>query len=188
MGVLDGHTVELDYQAYFDNKLDDTPSFLAKNMVMDDFIDTVISICDYVKGLKRAKKQINLSFDEWNVWYHSNEQDKKLRRWTRAPHQLEDVYDFQDALLVGSMMITLLRHADRVKIACLAQLVNVIAPIMTSDTGCWRQTTYYPYWLTGKYGQGIVLQTQVDSPAYTNKKYGEVPCVDCVTVWNEESD
>jgi alpha-N-arabinofuranosidase len=98
------------------------------------------------------------------------------------------VYDFQDALLVGSMLITLLRHADRVKIACLAQLVNVIAPIMTSDTGCWRQTTYYPYWLTGKYGQGTVLQTQVTAPTYPNKKYGNVPCVDCVAVYNDEAD
>ena len=88
---------------------------------------------------KTRQKQINLSFDEWNVWYHSNEQDQKLEKWVRAPHQLEDVYNFEDALLVGSMLITLLRHADRVKIACLAQLVNVIAPIMTSDTGAWRQ-------------------------------------------------
>jgi alpha-N-arabinofuranosidase len=117
---------------YFDNKLDDTPSFLAKNMVMDDFIDTVISICDYVKGLKRAKKQINLSFDEWNVWYHSN--GTPVERWSKAPCQLEDIYNFEDALLVGLMLISLVRRADRVKIGCLAQLVNVIAPIMT-ETG-----------------------------------------------------
>jgi alpha-N-arabinofuranosidase len=75
-----------------------------------------------------------------------------------------------------------------VKIACIAQLVNVIAPIMTSDTGCWRQTTYYPYLLTGKYGQGVVLQTQVSCPTYPNVKYGQVPYVDCVTVYNEDAD
>jgi alpha-N-arabinofuranosidase len=155
---------------------------------MDRFITDVANICDFVKAKKHSNKTIHLSFDEWNVWYHSNEQDQKLQRWTRAPHQLEDVYDFQDALLVGSMLITLLRHADRVKIACLAQLVNVIAPIMTSDTSCWRQTIYYPYWLTGKYGQGVVLQTQVDSPTYQNKKYGTVPFIDCVTVYNDDDD
>ena len=189
--VLDHCYDSVDYislHTYYGDHDHDSQTFLANNLDMDRFITDVANICDFVKAKKHSNKTIHLSFDEWNVWYHSNEQDQKLERWTRAPHQLEDVYDFQDALLVGSMMITLLRHADRVKIACLAQLVNVIAPIMTSDTGCWRQTTYYPYWLTGKYGQGIVLQTQVDSPAYTNKKYGEVPCVDCVTVWNEESD
>ena len=189
--VLDHCYDSVDYislHTYYGDHDHDSTTFLASNMDMDRFITDVANICDFVKAKKHSNKTIQLSFDEWNVWYHSNEQDEKLERWTRAPHQLEDVYDFQDALLVGSMLITLLRHADRVKIACLAQLVNVIAPIMTSDTGCWRQTTYYPYWLTGKYGQGIVLQTQVDSPSYQNKKYGTVPYVDCVTVYNDVED
>ncbi len=173
---------------YYGDHDRDPQTFLANNVDMDRFITDVANICDFVKAKKHSNKTIHLSFDEWNVWYHSNEQDRKLQRWTRAPHQLEDVYDFQDALLVGSMLITMLRHADRVKIACLAQLVNVIAPIMTSDTGAWRQTIYYPYWLTGKYGQGIVLQTQVDCPTYENKKHGTVACVDCVTVYNDARD
>ena len=173
---------------YYGDHAHVSETFLANNMDMDRFITDVANICDFVKAKKHSKKTINISFDEWNVWYHSSEQDQKLPRWTQAPHQLEDVYDFQDALLVGSMMITLLRHADRVKIACLAQLVNVIAPIMTSDTGVWRQTTYYPYLFTGKYGRGIVLQTLVDSPCYENKKYGQVPYVDSVAVYNDEAD
>ena len=116
---------------YYDNKTDDTASFLAKSMEMDSFIHTVVSVCDYIKGKKHSKHEVNLSFDEWNVWYHSCDADKKIERWCTAPHQLEDIYNFEDALLVGLMLITLLRHADRVKVACLAQLVNVIAPIMT---------------------------------------------------------
>ena len=171
---------------YYGDRDRDPETFLANNLDMDRFITDVASICDFVKAKKHSNKTIHLSFDEWNVWYHSNQQDQKLQRWTQAPHQLEDVYDFQDALLVGSMLITLLRHADRVKIACLAQLVNVIAPIMTSDSGAWRQTIYYPYLLTGKYGQGVVLQTLVDAPTYENKKYGTVPCIDSVAVYNEE--
>ncbi len=166
----------------------DSASFLANNVDMDRFITDVIHICDYVKAKKHSDKTVNLSFDEWNVWYHSMEQDKQIKRWTKAPHQLEDVYDFQDALLVGSMLITLLRHADRVKIACLAQLVNVIAPIMTSDTGAWRQTIYYPYLLTGKFGRGTVLETRVDAPTYETKKFGAVPSVDSVVVWNEDRE
>ena len=189
--VLDHCYDSVDYvsmHTYYGDRDRDPETFLANNLDMDRFITDVANICDFVKAKKHSNKTIHLSFDEWNVWYHSNEQDQKLQRWTRAPHQLEDVYDFQDALLVGSMLITLLRHADRVKIACLAQLVNVIAPIMTSDTSCWRQTIYYPYWLTGKYGRGVVLQTQVDSPTYQNRKYGTVPFVDCVTVYNDDDD
>ena len=189
--VLDHCYDHVDYislHTYYNDHAHDPETFLANNLDMDRFITDVANICDYVKAKKHSNKTVNLSFDEWNVWYHSNEQDQKLQRWTQAPHQLEDVYDFQDALLVGSMLITLLRHADRVKIACLAQLVNVIAPIMTSDTGCWRQTTYYPYWLTCKYGRGTVLQTQVACPTYANKRFGQVPCVDCVTIYNDEAE
>ena len=189
--VLDHCYENVDYvslHTYYGDGDHDTETFLANNLDMDRFITDVANICDYVKAKKRSNKTIHLSFDEWNVWYHSHEQDQKLERWTQAPHQLEDIYDFQDALLVGSMLITLLRHADRVKIACMAQLVNVIAPIMTSDTGCWRQTIYYPYWLTCKYGRGTVLQTLVDVPTYKNKKYGDVPYVDCVAVHNEEAE
>ena len=119
---------------YYGNPTNDTPGFLARSMDLDDFIKEVVAICDAVRGRKHAKKQLNLSFDEWNVWYHSNEQDKevwKADKWGRALPLLEDVYNFEDALLAGAILITFLKNADRVKVACLAQLVNVIAPIIT---------------------------------------------------------
>ena len=113
---------------------------------MDSYIHTVAAICDYIKGKKHGKKTINLAFDEWNVWYHSKDKDKKIQPWSIAPPLLQDVYNFEDALLVGCLLITLLKHSDRVKIACLAQLVNAIAPIMTSNRGpAWRQTIFYPF-------------------------------------------
>ena len=170
---------------YYGNQEDNTADFLASSVDMDTFIKNVVAICDYVQGRKHSKKQINISFDEWNVWYHSNEQDKKLEKWVEKPHQLEDVYNMEDALLVGSMLITLLRHCDRVKMACMAQLVNVIAPIMTSDTGAWRQTIFYPYMHASSFGNGTVLNTLVKSPVY-DSKYGEAPYLDCVIVNNEE--
>lgn len=170
---------------YYGNQEDNTADFLASSVDMDTFIKNVVAICDYVQGRKHSKKQINISFDEWNVWYHSNEQDKKLEKWVEKPHQLEDIYNMEDALLVGSMLITLLRHCDRVKMACIAQLVNVIAPIMTSDTGAWRQTIFYPYMHASKFGNGTVLNTLVKSPVY-DSKYGEAPYLDCVIVNNEE--
>ncbi len=182
---------EVDYLSlhqYYGNAENDTPEFLARSAAMDRFISEVVAICDAEKAKKRSKKTMHLSFDEWNVWYHSHEQDKKLEKWVSAPHQLEDVYNFEDALLVGSMLITLLRHADRVKIACLAQLVNVIAPIMTSDTAAWKQTTYYPFAYTSRFGRGTVLQTVAQSPMYTSKDLGEVPCLDTVLVHDEAGE
>lgn len=141
------HTYEeVDYislHQYYGNPADDSASYLAKTLDMDRFIETVIATCDYIKAKKRSKKTMYLSFDEWNVWYHSREADSKMAPWSVAPPQLEDVYNFEDALLVGSMLMSFLKRADRVKMACLAQLVNVIAPIMTENGGpAWRQTIF----------------------------------------------
>ena len=175
---------------YYGNPTGDTPGFLARTMDMDDFIRTVTSICYAVKGKKHSKKQINLSFDEWNVWYHSNEQDKEIwkrEKWDRALPLLEDIYNFEDALLVGSMLLTLLRNADRVKIACLAQLVNVIAPIMTRNGGgCWAQTTYYPFLHASRYGRGTALKAIVQSPVYDCRDYEAVPTVDTAATMDDD--
>ena len=183
--MLDECYENVDYVSlhrYYGNPTDNTPDFLARNMDMDSFIKTVVSICDAVGGKKHSRKKLNLSFDEWNVWYHSHAQDNevwKQDKWNRALPLLEDVYNFEDALLAGSMLITLLRNADRVKIACLAQLVNVIAPIMTrSGGGVWAQTIYWPFMHASKYGRGTALRPVVDSPVYDCSDYDAVPLVD----------
>ncbi len=174
---------------YYDNKTDDTPSFLAKSMEMDDFIRTVVSVCDYIKGKKRTKHEVNLSFDEWNVWYHSFDADKKIERWCTAPHQLEDIYNFEDALLVGLMMIVLLRHADRVKVACLAQLVNVIAPIMTENGGgVFEQTIFYPFMHMSNYGRGTALISDIRCDKHDTKEFTDVPDLDGVAVLSDTED
>ena len=170
---------------YYDNKTGDTDSFLAKSMAMDEFIKTVICICDTVKGKKHSKKQVNLSFDEWNVWYHSN--DDYVERWSVAPHQLEDYYNFEDALLVALMLMTLLKHADRVKIACLAQLVNVIAPIMTENNGgIFEQTIFYPFMHLSNYARGSVLLTNVTCDKHDSKEFTDVPDMDCIATVNDD--
>ena len=172
---------------YFDNRSQDTASFLAKNLDLDDFIYSVICICDYVKAKKRTKKQINLSFDEWNVWYHSN--GAPVERWSVAPNQLEDIYNFEDALVVACMLITLLRHADRVKIACLAQLVNVIAPIFTkTGGGAFRQTIFYPFQAMSKYAKGNALKPIIDCPKYDCKDFTDVPYLESVASYDEENE
>ncbi|MFT9370543.1 alpha-N-arabinofuranosidase [Paenibacillus polymyxa] len=187
------HTYEVaDYislHQYYGNHDNDTANYLARSMDMDHFIHTVISTCDYIKAKKRSKKKMMLSFDEWNVWYHSNDADKKIDPWSVAPPQLEDIYNFEDALLVGSMLITFLRHADRVKMACLAQLVNVIAPIMTENNGkAWKQTIFYPYLHASRYGRGVSLMPVVDSEKYDSKDFTDIPYLDSAVVYDEEGD
>ena len=193
LDMLDQCYDNIDYVSlhrYYGNPTGDTPGFLARTMDMDDFIHSVTSICDAVKGKKHSKKQVNLSFDEWNVWYHSNEQDKEIwkrEKWGRALPLLEDIYNFEDALLVGSMLLTLLRNADRVKIACLAQLVNVIAPIMTRNGGgCWAQTLYYPFMHASQYGRGTVLKAVVQSPVYDCSDYEGVPTIDTAATLSDD--
>ena len=190
--VLDNAYDNVDYvsmHTYYANRDDDTADFLASSMDMNAFIDSVVATCDYVKAKNRSKKKINISFDEWNVWFHSNEADKKIERWSIAPHQLEDIYNMEDALVVGSMLITLINHSDRVKIACLAQLVNVIAPIMTDAVnGSWKQTIYYPFLHTSVFGRGIALNLIVDSPVYDSKNYTDVPVIDVAAVDNREAE
>jgi alpha-N-arabinofuranosidase len=177
---------------YFGNKDNDTNNFLAKSVEMEHFIKTVIATCDFVKAKKRSKKTINLSFDEWNVWFHSNDQDNDIMQnkpWQKAPALLEDIYTFEDALLVGLMLITLLKHSDRVKIACMAQLVNVIAPIMTEEDGpAWKQTIFYPYMHASIYGRGVALQPILSSSRHDTSEYTDVTDVDSVAVYEEEKE
>ncbi len=187
------HTYEhVDYislHTYYGNRDNDTANFLARSMDMDAFIKSIAATCDYVKAKKRSKKTINLSFDEWNVWFHSNAADRKIEPWSFAPPQLEDIYTLEDALLVGSLLISLLKNADRVKIACLAQLVNVIAPIMTvNGGGAWRQTIYYPFKHASAFGRGCVLNICAKSPKHDTKDYTDVPYLDATAVVNEEKE
>jgi alpha-N-arabinofuranosidase len=183
------HVEFISLHTYYGNGDNDTANFVARSLDMDNFIKSVISICDYVKAKKRSKKTIHLSFDEWNVCYHSIDADKKRDPWQIAPPQVEDIYTFEDAILVGCMLITLLKHSDRVKIACLAQLVNVIAPIMTAKGGeAWRQTIFYPFKDTSTYGRGVALNPIVSSPKYDSKDFTDVPYLESIAVYNEENE
>lgn len=187
--VLDLTYENVDYislHSYYDNNENDSANYLAKSLDMDQFIHSVISICDYVKAKKRSKKQINLSFDEWNVWY-SNNGSAEIDRWEIAPPLYEDIYTLEDALSVGCFLITLLKYADRVKIACIAQLVNVIAPITTIKGGSYfLQTTFYPFLHASIYGRGKVLQPVIQSDCYDSKDFTDVPYLESIAVHNEE--
>ncbi len=156
----------------------DTSKYLAMNLSMERQIAETVAVCDLVRGHKRSPKKLWLSFDEWNVWYRTTSGDAVDGHKTEAPHLLEEVYNLEDALVVGGLVNSLLRNADRVKIACLAQLVNVIAPITTNADGLFRQTIYYPYSWALQFARGSVLSLLVESPTYDVRGMDQVPYVD----------
>lgn len=163
------HVEFISLHTYINNYAEDTGALLAACDLMDSFIDEVVAIADAVAARRRSKKRIMLSFDEWNVWYRTrrNRETRVKENWPVAPPILEEIYNMEDALAFGGACISLLNHADRVKAGCLAQLVNVIAPIMTETGGpAWRQTIFYPFAHFSNFGRGRVLRTHVDSPTY----------------------
>ncbi len=191
--VLEHTYDQVDYislHTYYSNRNNDSAGFLARSLDMDQFITSVIAACDFVRAKKRSPKVMRLSFDEWNVWHHIPEWSQALAYpWQVAPPLLEEAYTFEDALLVGCMLIALLKHADRVKIACLAQLVNVIAPIMTvNGGGCWRQTIFYPFYHASQFGRGIALNLNLRSPHYTDHELGPVPYLEAIATLDPETE
>ncbi len=177
----------LSMHQYHGNSDDYLENFLAKGVETDAFIKSVIATLDYVQGKRHSKKRIDISFDEWNVWYHSH--GAEFEKWSEAPHILEDVYNFADALVVGTMLNAILRRADRVRIACLAQLVNVIAPIMTENGGkAWRQTIFWPFFYASKYGRGSSLLQVAETSKYDTRWYTDVPDVDTAAVLSEDGE
>lgn len=155
---------------YFENHEKKTAEFLALPEKLDRYIGTIGGVIDFVKGKSRSKKDVKISFDEWNVWYHERHADAERMAkwdWPHAPVLLEDIYTFEDVLQVGCILNTFIRRSDLVRIACIAQLVNVIAPIMTEPGGAaWRQTIFYPFKFASLHGRGTALQLDVDCPSY----------------------
>jgi alpha-N-arabinofuranosidase len=166
-----------------DAQAQDDARFLGLNLEMDRQIEEVAAVCDLVRGRKKSAKRLWLSFDEWNVWYRATDGDGKRQE---APRLLEEVYDLRDALLVGGAVNSLLRHADRVRLACLAQLVNVIAPLVTNAEGLLRQTIYHPYAWGLAYARGQVLDLLVETDGYEVKGLGNVPYLDVAGTFDSQ--
>lgn len=165
----------------------DSSKFLAMNLSMERQIDEVAAVCDMVRGHKRSPKKLWLSFDEWNVWYRARTGDAVNGHRQNAPHLLEEVYNLEDALLVGGLINSLIRKAERVQLACLAQLVNVIAPIMTNANGLLRQTIYYPYSWAIEFARGSALELLVESSTYDVSGMGAVSYVDAAGTYQSDT-
>lgn len=175
---------EVDYisaHAYYEQHGDDLASYLASAVDMDRFIDAVTATADAVAARRRSRKRLRLSFDEWNVWYQDEFDGEDALELRHAPAIIEDDYSGTDAVVVGGLLVSLLKHADRVGVACLAQLVNVIAPIRTETGGpAWRQSIFHPFAMTADAARGTVLQAAVESPAMATGQFGDIPMVDAV--------
>jgi alpha-L-arabinofuranosidase len=186
------HTYEyVDYismHAYYE-ETDDLADFLASAVDMDGFIEDVIAAADYVKAKTRSRKRMRISFDEWNVWYQTAYAAGAPRDWQQAPGLIEDDFSVTDAVAVGSYLISLLNHADRVAVACQAQLVNIIAPIRTQRGGpAWRQPIFYPFAHVARLARGVALRLPCHLPEVVTPRYGAVPAVTAAATWDDETN
>ena len=177
---------------YFENSTGNLDDFLASYVLMDNFIHTITSTADFVKAKLRAKKDMMISFDEYNIWDIEGEPwmnyfEDPSHRFTKAPPLLEQHYKFVDALVLGGLLCTLINHCDRVKMASLAQLVNVIAPIFTQPNGAViKQTIFYPFKWVSLYGRGKALRYFANVPCIETV-HGQTKTLQSAAVYNEES-
>ncbi|WP_166849601.1 alpha-N-arabinofuranosidase [Isoptericola sp. BMS4] len=184
------HVDHVSAHAYYYEEDGDLSSFLASAVDMDRFIESVAATADAVRAAGKHTKRIHVSFDEWNVWYQQRAESRPPSGddWPVAPVLLEDRYNVADAVVVGNLLVSLLRHTDRVHAASLAQLVNVIAPIMTEPGGrIWKQTIFHPFALTSRFARGEVLRVAVDSPVHDTAKFGDVAALDAVATHDAET-
>lgn len=178
------HVEYLSLHYYAGNHPDDTPSYLALARQFEDHVDTLAATIRYVKSLKRSAHNVYLSWDEWNVWY----KDRGGKGgWAEAPHLLEEVYNLEDALVVAQWMNVFLRRCDVLRIACLAQIVNVIAPILTTTSGLLKQSTFFPFMLFSRHASGTALDALVQAPEHATRRFGDVPVLDVSATYNQET-
>ncbi len=197
-GAWESTVLELCYEtvdyialhAYYGETENDPLTFLASAVNMDHFIDDVISTADAVRARGRHRKRVNLCFDEWNVWYFnkpSPDQPKATSEWARHPMSESD-YTITDAVVVGTLLNSLLRHSDRVTVACQAQLVNASGMLRSKEGGeAWKQTVAYPFEQMRKLAHGRILQIAASGDKYDSPAYTDVPLVDASATYDEET-
>lgn len=176
---------------YYQESEHDLASFLASGVHLDRYIADMTAIVDAVAARLSTPKRLQLSLDEWNVWYQSRHHAEDAQRvdWEIAPRLAEDAYTVADAVVVGSLLVSMLRHADRLTAASLAQLVNVIGAIHTEPGGdARRQTIFHPFALTSRWGRGTVLRTDPQGPTMHTEQYGAVPVLDSVAVHRSDAE
>ncbi len=159
---------------------------------MDLFIESVVATADAVRARGQHRKHIDISFDEWNVWYQSRHRESAIAKgeseWEVAPRVIEDEYSITDAVVVGTLLNSLLRHGDRVTVACQAQLVNVIGLLRSEPGGpAWKQSIAHPFEQVRRRAVGEILDIRVRSDRYETPRFGDVDLVDASGTWDAEN-
>ncbi len=170
---------------YVGNEQGDTPDFLAVTHAIDRQIEEVDAVCRYVQSKTRSKKRAYLCFDEWNVWYRARTRDDLDGKGQFAPPLLEEVYNLEDALVVAGFLNSFIRHADVLKIANLAQIVNVIAPLMTRGDDLLVQSIFYPFEMYSRRRAGVSLRPVVQGPSFESRANGLAQLIDASAILNQ---
>lgn len=169
---------QVDYHSihyYAGNWENDSASYLALAVELEDFVDTMAATLRYAKAKRRSKHDVYLSWDEWQVWY----KDRSGRgKWTEAPHLSEEIYNLEDALVVGQWLNVFLRKSDVLKVACVAQIVNIISWLQTRTDGLLVQPSFYPFKLMSNLARGNALDAYTKAPMVETPKYGGVAALD----------
>jgi alpha-N-arabinofuranosidase len=168
---------------YVGNQANDTPNYLAVSNSIDRQIEEMDAVCRFVQAKRRSKKRAYLCFDEWNVWYKNGEMDGVGKL---APHLIEEVYNLEDALVVAGFLNSFIRHADVVKIANLAQIVNVIAPLLTKGDDLLVQSIFYPFEMMSRRRNGLSLQVALDGSGYESAEHGWASLIDASAILDDD--
>lgn len=170
---------------YSRNERGDSAWFLAEGVEIDQILDDYRSLLGYVRAVRGSDKRVYIAFDEWNVWYKNRESDGD---WQVGTPLLEEIYNLEDALVCAQYLTSFIRNADLVKLACLAQIVNVIAPVLTRADGVLLQTIYHAFRMISEHARGWSLQPLVDSPTYLAGDRGQVAVLDAAASHDENED
>ncbi len=172
----------LSVHRYVGNEDDDTKEYLAVGASIDRQLDATNAVCLAAYHTKKTKRRVYLSVDEWNVWYRARHGEHLDGAGKIAPPLLEEHYNLEDALVAAQFLNSFIRHADSVKIANLAQIVNVIAPILTRGDEMLLQSIFYVIEMIAARGEGTSLQVRVDDEGYVSEKYGPVTTLDASAI------
>lgn len=179
LGYLGDYADYVSLHRYVGNPEDDTADFLAVTNSIDRQIEEMDAACRFVQAKRRSSKRAYLCFDEWNVWYKNHQANGEGQF---AAHLLEEVYNLEDALVVAGFLHSFIRHADVLKIANLAQIVNVIAPVLTRADAVLKQSIFYPFAMFAARRDGVSLQVALDGPTYESKNYGPTSFIDASAI------
>ena len=180
LSYLNPHVDYLSLHMYVGNRENDYYQFQACTLELANRIKVTEGTIAEALSAGPPRKPIYIAWDEWNVWYRARGDAERGRRI------LEERYNLEDALVVSSFLNTFVNHAHIVKIANMAQLVNVIAPIFAGDKGLFLQTIYYPLQLFATHCHGDALELFVDSPTYQTKDNSAVPYLDTSAAYNSD--